>query len=284
MLRFVCSVRWRLGCSASSPSVRGFWKVIGRGLDRWATVVGLGYGGSGPFGKLTVGAKQRMTDRRKGDADKKKEKRRGDPPILDPNSCVRPINPDTCLEYLCAYGMDPLKSQEAINNLLQMEKRYGEERGRYEKLKKEKDKVDDKLREVLATIVSQKTTIGEMSISYRKAKFECIEKHAKLCDYRKCVKRANETIRGMKEDLRDNVVDMFLVSEEFYKNQEKTFDRAVKEVIESRVREEGDPVNDISRDFMEEPVSDDELVPVSSDDDRFNGGDTLSKGKKVRHG
>ncbi|KAI9192808.1 hypothetical protein LWI28_027949 [Acer negundo] len=86
---------------------------------------------------------------------------------------------------------------------------------------------------------------------------------------------------------------MFLVSKEFYKNQEKTFDRAMKEIkeillqsylafdaklkkdMESRVREEEDPMKDISGDFTEEPFSEDEPTTFSFEDERFAEDDAL---------
>ncbi|KAI9195262.1 hypothetical protein LWI28_013338 [Acer negundo] len=228
-----------------------------------------------------------MADRGKGDADKKKEKKKRvistglslinkgessgpEPPpkrmrtadifssvtISKVPSKIMVAIPLTSLPENVPGGYQT--HIDAIDNLLQLDKRYAEKRGRYEKLKKEKDKVDDKLREALASIESQKATISEMSISYRKAKSRCSEKRAKLCDYCELVKRANETTWGMKEDLRNNTA------------------------IESLVKEERDPVKDIYGDFMEEPVSDDEHAVVSSDDERFSGGNALGKGKRVR--
>ena len=45
-----------------------------------------------------------------------------------------------------------LFEMQVIGNLLHMEKRYGDAKGRFERLQKEKSKVDLKLREATATV------------------------------------------------------------------------------------------------------------------------------------
>ena len=176
-----------------------------------------------------------------------------------------------------------------------MEKRYGDAKRRFDRLRKDKDKVDEDLRRSLDSQEEQKKIIRDASYSYGRAKSSCRKNHDKLCDYRGRIARANETIRGMKADLGDNAVDMFVASEEFQEIQEETFDRAVKDIrkllgrsypdfdfssfdaevqkaTESRVRKQSAPVADKSGDFSEEPLSDVEPEGVSSDDERFAGG------------
>ncbi|KAI9185582.1 hypothetical protein LWI28_008574 [Acer negundo] len=161
---------------------------------------------------------------------------------------------------------------QAISNLLQMEKMYEDVNGRYKRLQKEKDAVDEKLPRLSAIVESQRGTIDEASTSYQRAKSLAREKQVKLCDYRERLKRANESIRWMKENLGDNAVDIFLASEDFAKIQKQTFDKAVKDVkalllrsypdfdffafdadvkmaTESPVRKESDLVRDKSEDF-----------------------------------
>ena len=131
-----------------------------------------------------------------------------------------------------------------------------------------------------------------MSAAYQKAKSVGREKQAKLCDYRDRLKRANESIEGMKEVLGENGVDMFLASEDFYRTQERCFDRAVsdirtllqrsypdfdfaafdadvKKATDARKWKEGPPVANKANDYKEEPISEDEPDAISSDDERF---------------
>ena len=111
-----------------------------------------------------------------------------------------------------------------------MEKRYGDAKRRFDRLRKDKYKVDGDLRKSIDSQEEQKKLLRDASDSYRRAKSNCKKKHDKLCDYRGRIARANETIRGMKADLGDNAVDMFVASEEFQEIQEDTFDKAVKDI------------------------------------------------------
>ncbi|KAI9159897.1 hypothetical protein LWI28_003039 [Acer negundo] len=142
------------------------------------------------------------------------------------------------VEYLCAHGKDPLRSREmsGFGKMSNVDRIWHEKASMW-----------------------QRTIMGEMSTSYQKAMTCCKDKHAKLCDYRERVKR-------------ENAVDMFLASEEFYQTHEKAFDIAVKKIrallvqsyldfdfsafdadvqkaTESRVRKEGVPVKDKFEDF-----------------------------------
>ncbi|KAK1571844.1 hypothetical protein Q3G72_023946 [Acer saccharum] len=104
--------------------------------------------------------------------------------------------------------------------------------GTFWHLKAAKSKVDEKLQIALGTILSLKVEASEASTSYWKAKAKCRENQTKLRDYRTCIGVTNITIKDMREDLGDNVVDAFLASEEFYNTQAGIFDRAVEEVNE----------------------------------------------------
>ena len=97
-----------------------------------------------------------------------------------------------------------------------MERKYGDAKGKCERLQRDKEKVEEKLRESRALVDTQRTIISETSGAYQKAKAACREKYAKVCDYRERIKKANAMIRGMKKDLGENAVDRYVNSEDFY--------------------------------------------------------------------
>ncbi|TXG48245.1 hypothetical protein EZV62_027539 [Acer yangbiense] len=150
---------------------------------------------------------------------------------------------------------------QVIGSLLHMEKKYEDKRERYKKLKGKKDEVDDKLRVALATIESQKVAMGEMSASYRKAKSKYREKHAKLCDYRgwSQEKIFDRAVKEIKEMLLQSYPSFNFFA----------FDAELKKAIETWEKEADEPVEDISGNFKEVSLSDDEPMAVSSDDERF---------------
>ena len=188
-----------------------------------------------------------------------------------------------------------------------MEKRYGDAKAKCEKLQKDKEKVEEKLRESRALVDTQRTIISETSGAYQKAKAACRVRHAKVCDYRERIKRANATIRGMKKDLGENAVDRYVNSEDFYEVQEQSFDGAVEDVrkllgrsypefdfslfdaevekaVAARVKPTLDPVTDITKNFLEEPVSEEEPEVVSSDDESLIPDKAPGRAKRVRRG
>ncbi|KAI9182340.1 hypothetical protein LWI28_024351 [Acer negundo] len=58
----------------------------------------------------------------------------------------------------------------------------------------------------------------------------------------------------------------------------------VYKAIESQVRKKSDPMMDKSEDFNEEPISEDELVAISFDDESFIANHVFEKGKRTRCG
>ena len=188
-----------------------------------------------------------------------------------------------------------------------MERKYGDAKGRWEKLLMDKERTEAKLRDALALVDTQRAFIGETSAAYKKAKAICREKHAKVCDYRERIKRANATIRRMKKDLGENAVDRYVNSEDFYEVQEQSFDGAVEDVrkllgrsypefdfslfdaevekaVAARVKPTLDPVTDITKNFLEEPVSEEEPEVVSSDDESLIPDKAPGRAKRVRRG
>ncbi|KAI9197011.1 hypothetical protein LWI28_029025 [Acer negundo] len=313
--------------------------------------------------KLTDTLKERMADKGRVDAEKKKAEKKkrmivvsegpslvgedtahGPLPLLRPtiadrptasvgsSSGAKPLNLETGVAYLCVYRKDLLRNREmsgyrkmssvdrichgqanmlqAIGNLLYIEKNYGEAKMRYKRVHAKKKKLKEKLRSAVATVEAQKTIISQMSTSCRKAKSSYREKQVKLLDYQGCITRANDSIRKIKTELGDDGFDLFMDSEEFCKIQEKTFDRAVKDIrtllarsysnfdffsfdedlkkaTDSRVRKLSDLAVDKSENFSEESLSDKESGTMSSDDDdddeRFVADLALEKGKRTRH-
>ncbi|KAK2647096.1 hypothetical protein Ddye_022291 [Dipteronia dyeriana] len=146
-----------------------------------------------------------------------------------------------------------------------------------------------------------------------------------MCSYEKDILRSREsTLFGKmsnvdqirqphgvfwQADLEDNVVDMFLVSDEFNSNQTEIFDRTVEEMktllvdsypwfnfrafdaevqkrIEGLVKQFQNSVEDISLAFTEVTISNDEHSDVSFDDERTieavrGKGDASDKGNGV---
>ncbi|KAI9180839.1 hypothetical protein LWI28_008645 [Acer negundo] len=138
------------------------------------------------YRKLTETAKDRMTDKGKSGADKRKENEK------DKKKRVIPTGSSLLSKDEATEQVSPLKRAradkssvsiafkeglpQAIRNILHMEKMYEEVNGRYEKLQKEKYTMDEKLRRSLATVGSQRATISEASTSYRRVKSLALEK------------------------------------------------------------------------------------------------------------
>ncbi|TXG63382.1 hypothetical protein EZV62_010376 [Acer yangbiense] len=121
-----------------------------------------------------------------GDSMRGVSKYYGDPPRWKFDPKESPITPENGVEFL----------GQALGSLLDMEKRYEEMRGKYEKAKEKNSKLHDKIKRDRGINEALRAKFGEASTSYR----------------------------------RENVVDLFLISDECYENQRKTFDHVVVEL------------------------------------------------------
>ncbi|KAK2649755.1 hypothetical protein Ddye_017244 [Dipteronia dyeriana] len=207
-------------------------------------------------------------------------------------SLSRDLMQGSLLKGLGGERLARARRRKAMGNLLEMERKYEEKRETYERRKRRKFDVDDKLRLAQVEFDSLKAGVDQLSTLYQKAKVQYRRKHAELCDYRQRIRTVSGTIMRLKADLWDNVVDMFSVSDELYNIQTEIFDHAVEELkailvasypglyfrafdtkvkkrIEGRVKLVHGPVDDMSLAFTEVILFDDEPSDVSSENERM---------------
>ena len=170
-----------------------------------------------------------------------------------------------------------------MGSLLDTEKKYA-------KVKEVNVKLYDKVKRDRELVDSLRADFDVASTSYRRAKAACRRKHEKLLEYRERLWNANEAIGRMKRDLRENAIDRYLISDDGYDRDKLIFDRAVEDLkvmlgskypdfdfsefyeeVAARVKPVSDPVDDLSLEFAEARLSDEEPSDVSDDDGRFLG-------------
>ncbi|KAK2655037.1 hypothetical protein Ddye_008089 [Dipteronia dyeriana] len=115
----------------------------------------------------------------------------------------------------------------AIGNLLEMETKYEGKMESYKKLKQKKAEVGDILLLAQGKYESLKDKMIELNVHCWKGKTDRQKNNTKLYDFRWRIEAANMTIRGMKDDMGDNAIDLFLASDEFYDIQTENFDPAI---------------------------------------------------------